>query len=343
MSKATTHTCIAGKIIHCKDADDLECLEFGILCFESHEGGKIVLLEPFAESKDFQPSREVEKRGLVNSMSSLSLASDASTVEEDYTLPSSYSSACSLASFETEKMSTSHASASSLISLDDDSGIQDMKENSFLKSAILKKLDDTLNLKSNQVDVIILGEKSFVIPGFVDTHFHAPQYAFTGTGYDLPLLGWLAKYTFPIESKFEDKKFAERAYSKVVRRLLEHGTTTCSYYGTIHLEATKVLADEVYRQGARGLIGKVNMDQNSPDFYCETTSDSLADTRELCRYVMEEIRSPRVRPVITPRFAPTCSRCSNSKAPTLPFAPSLFPHCSPTRVLFFVFSFRICV
>lgn len=30
-----------------------------------------------------------------------------------------------------------------------------------------------------------------IIPGFVDAHCHAPQYVFTGTGMDLPLLAWL--------------------------------------------------------------------------------------------------------------------------------------------------------
>lgn len=40
-----------------------------------------------------------------------------------------------------------------------------------------------------------------IMPGFIDTHAHAPQYAFTGTGMNLPLLkwcvlrrGWLAPY-----------------------------------------------------------------------------------------------------------------------------------------------------
>jgi len=54
------------------------------------------------------------------------------------------------------------------------------------------------------------------MPGLVDTHIHAPQYVFTGTGYDLPLLKWLEKYTFPSESRFGNKEFAEYAYRKVV-------------------------------------------------------------------------------------------------------------------------------
>ena len=55
-----------------------------------------------------------------------------------------------------------------------------------------------------------------MIPGFVDTHIHAPQYVFTGTGYDLPLLQWLEKYTFPAESRFRNTEFASDAYRKVV-------------------------------------------------------------------------------------------------------------------------------
>ena len=36
----------------------------------------------------------------------------------------------------------------------------------------------------------------FLMPGFVDTHIHAPQYRFTGTGFDKQLLEWLETYTF---------------------------------------------------------------------------------------------------------------------------------------------------
>lgn len=58
--------------------------------------------------------------------------------------------------------------------------------------------------------------RQFLIPGFVDTHIHAPQYVFTGTGYDLPLLQWLEKYTFPSESRFGNTEFAKDVYRKVV-------------------------------------------------------------------------------------------------------------------------------
>ena len=59
-------------------------------------------------------------------------------------------------------------------------------------------------------------DSQFLIPGFVDTHIHAPQYFFTGTGYDLPLLEWLQKYTFPVESRFKDVEFARQHYPLAV-------------------------------------------------------------------------------------------------------------------------------
>ena len=37
---------------------------------------------------------------------------------------------------------------------------------------------------------------NLIIPGFVDTHAHAPQYCNRGLGMDKELLPWLETYTF---------------------------------------------------------------------------------------------------------------------------------------------------
>ncbi len=42
---------------------------------------------------------------------------------------------------------------------------------------------------------------SLIIPGLVDLHLHAPQYAFRGLGMDLELLDWLNTRAFPEEKK----------------------------------------------------------------------------------------------------------------------------------------------
>lgn len=59
------------------------------------------------------------------------------------------------------------------------------------------------------------------MPGFVDTHIHSSQYPNSGLALDLPLLEWLDKYTFPLESKYKDVNFAESVYRKVVVRYLD--------------------------------------------------------------------------------------------------------------------------
>lgn len=61
-----------------------------------------------------------------------------------------------------------------------------------------------------------LNSDQFLIPGFVDTHIHAPQVPNIGLGLDKPLLDWLNAYTFPMESEFKNDDFARHVYEKVV-------------------------------------------------------------------------------------------------------------------------------
>jgi guanine deaminase len=154
--------------------------------------------------------------------------------------------------------------------------------------------------------IYIIGRGEFLMPGLVDTHIHASQYPNAGLGLDLPLLEWLQTYTFPLEQSFHDTNFARSCYKKVVERTLNAGTTTASYFATIHRQSTEILGEIVDQYGQRGLIGKVCMDCYSPDNYCETTEESLASTEEFIVNMLKK-KSSRVRPTITPRFALTCS------------------------------------
>ncbi|KAJ3333148.1 hypothetical protein HDU76_011065 [Blyttiomyces sp. JEL0837] len=156
-------------------------------------------------------------------------------------------------------------------------------------------------------DIIVrLSETQIIIPGFVDTHIHAPQYVFTGTGLDLPLMDWLNNYTFPRESNFSDESYARDAYTRAVQRSLRCGTTTASYFATIHLSACKILTDIIEEVGQRAYIGKVNMDRFSPDTLRETSEESYSDTLAFVDYVQSR-GSDLMTPVLTPRFAISCT------------------------------------
>ena len=63
-------------------------------------------------------------------------------------------------------------------------------------------LRDGASIPLEGVQQVTLPPRAFICPGFVDTHTHAPQFAFAGLGYDLQLLEWLETYTFPSEAKY---------------------------------------------------------------------------------------------------------------------------------------------
>jgi len=168
----------------------------------------------------------------------------------------------------------------------------------------LDKLKEKYSFSSDSI--YILGRGEFLMPGLVDTHIHAPQYPNAGLALNLGLLDWLERYTFPMESKFQDPSFARSCYKKVVQRTLHNGTTTASYFATIHKNATEILGDICDLYGQRALIGKVCMDCHSPSTYIETTQESLKSTEEFVVNMLKK-KSNLVKPVITPRFALTCS------------------------------------
>src|SRR5660397_117133 len=59
---------------------------------------------------------------------------------------------------------------------------------------------ETLPAAYSEIPVEDKGD-SLIIPGLVDLHVHAPQYAFRGLGMDRELLDWLQTYAFPEEAK----------------------------------------------------------------------------------------------------------------------------------------------
>ena len=163
------------------------------------------------------------------------------------------------------------------------------------------------NDSAQYIKIIQLSPKEFLIPGLIDTHIHAPQYTFTGTGYDKTLLDWLNTYTFPREAEFSDDEVASQKYENVVDQSLSYGTTTACYYATIHAQGTRILADIVHHRGQRACIGKVNMDSNSPPYYIEKDAqESIKDTIKVVQYI-QSLDDSIITPIITPRFVPSCS------------------------------------
>ncbi|XP_029960862.1 guanine deaminase [Salarias fasciatus] len=159
----------------------------------------------------------------------------------------------------------------------------------------------------NLSEVIQLAQHEFFMPGMVDTHIHASQYSYAGTALDLPLLQWLNTYTFPVEAQFDNLEFARKVYTQVVKRTLRNGTTTACYFATIHTDASLLLGQLANDFGQRALVGKVCMDVNDcVKNYRETSKDSEEETGRFIKELLKK-EYPLVRPVVTPRFAVTCT------------------------------------
>ena len=171
-----------------------------------------------------------------------------------------------------------------------------------------RKTSDAQHAKT----LVETGRHRFLLPGFVDLHIHAPQFPQLGKALDVPLEVWLQKHTFPLEARYADPDYARTVYDRLVDTLLANGTTTAVYFGTTHFEATSILAEICLAKGQRALIGKVAMDDpdQCPDFYRDANADTaLEETGRFIRAVqtLPGNGSGLVRPVVTPRFIPSCT------------------------------------
>lgn len=157
-----------------------------------------------------------------------------------------------------------------------------------------------------------LGAEARLLPGLIDAHIHAPQWPQLGTGLDVPLEKWLFEYTFPLEARYADEGFAIEVWNHMVPTLLRHGTTTAVYYATVHETATFRLAEVCRDLGQRAFVGRVAMDHpdGTPEWYRDVdATESVAATARSIDAIAG-LRSPLVRPIITPRFIPACTDAS---------------------------------
>ncbi|OEE87064.1 guanine deaminase [Enterovibrio norvegicus FF-162] len=169
-----------------------------------------------------------------------------------------------------------------------------------------------LNALCESLTLITVEKGQYLMPGLVDLHCHAPQWPQAGKGLDLPLYDWLQNYTFPLENRYSDLAFADTVYQDVTRTLLANGTTSAVYFASIHREASELLASISLEQGQRAFVGRINMDnaEQCPAFYRESSVEqSLADTEAFIHNVrgLKGNEHGLVKPVITPRFVPSCT------------------------------------
>ena len=173
---------------------------------------------------------------------------------------------------------------------------------------------DLASLDSLDAEVTDFGD-CLLIPAMNDLHVHAPQYRNQGIAMDLELLPWLQNYTFPEELKYASLDYAERMYRRFVHDLWRFGTMRACVFATIHTESTRLLMRLFQESGMGALVGKVAMNRNCPPGLSESVEESVQGYENLISWCSHEgnltppssLLPPRVRPIVTPRFIPSCT------------------------------------
>ena len=169
---------------------------------------------------------------------------------------------------------------------------------------VIEVATDLASLDSEDAEVIDFGDR-LLIPAMNDMHVHAPQVRNQGVAMDLELLPWLQNYTFPEESKYADVNYAERMYRRFLHTQWLFGTMRSVVFGTVHTESTRLLMKLYQEAGMGALVGKVAMNRNCPEALCEDVEAAVEGNEQL----IAEFNQPDalVRPIITPRFVPSCT------------------------------------
>lgn len=137
--------------------------------------------------------------------------------------------------------------------------------------------------------------------GFVDAHAHYPQTAIIAS-WGKRLIDWLNAYTFPEESCFGDRAYAQAAAETCLDLMLAEGTTTLASFCTIHPESADALFSAAQARGMRIVAGKTCMDRNAPDTLRDSAQSAYDDSKAL---IGRWHGVGRLTYAITPRFAPT--------------------------------------
>ena len=144
-----------------------------------------------------------------------------------------------------------------------------------------------------------------ICPGFIDIHNHLAQFHLCGL-YEGNLFNWLENLIYPCEDSFKSEELAKKSTKVFFKKLLKNGTTCTSTYVTIHKQATDIAFQSAKNCGIRAFIGNVLMDQQCPINFRSEVRKQLKNSKELIEK-WDRYDNNRLRYVLTPRFAVSCS------------------------------------
>jgi 5-methylthioadenosine/S-adenosylhomocysteine deaminase len=138
-----------------------------------------------------------------------------------------------------------------------------------------------------------------VLPGFVNTHTHAPMTLFRGIADDRELMDWLTHFIFPAEAKNVTREFVKAGTRLAAAEMIASGTTT--FTDMYYFESD--IAAEAKKAGLRGVLGETLIDFPAPDN--KTWDDAIRYTRD---FIVKWHGDPMITPALAPHAPFTVSR-----------------------------------
>ena len=142
---------------------------------------------------------------------------------------------------------------------------------------------------------------ALITAGFVDAHMHYPQTGIIAS-WGKQLIDWLNTNTFPEETRFSDRAYADEVAGRTLDLALAHGTTTLTSFCTIHPESVDAFFSAAAERNIAVIAGKTCMDRNAPDGLRDTAQSAYDDSKAL---LQKWHGKGRATYAITPRFSPT--------------------------------------
>ena len=143
-----------------------------------------------------------------------------------------------------------------------------------------------------------------ILPGFVNTHNHAPMVLLRGIADDMALMNWLRKFIFPAEAKNVTTDFVEWGTALACLEMIQSGTTT--YADMYYFEDE--IAGATESAGMRGVLGETIIQFPAPDN--KTPEQALAYAE---KFIMRWKGHSLIVPAVAPH-APFTNSAESLKA-----------------------------
>ncbi len=171
-----------------------------------------------------------------------------------------------------------------------------------IADGVIADVGDGAALRAAHPDAAITDYGNALIsPGFVDAHMHYPQTAMIAS-WGKQLIDWLNTYTFPEESRFADRAYADDIAGRTLDLALTHGTTTLTSFCTIHTASVDAFFEAAATRNMAVVAGKTCMDRNAPETLRDDAKSAYDDSKALLK---KWHGVGRTSYAITPRFSPT--------------------------------------